>query len=104
MTKARFITNRILFFLDGRFEAHIKVYEVGRSFKFPDGFKVRCALIEKESGVLRILLDNHEPYGYHLHTKLPEDKNFRVTIEVKNYSEAISIFIKEIRKVLKNET
>lgn len=39
-----------------------------------------------------ILLDNHEPYGYHLHAKLPEDKNYRVSIDIRDYIEAIKFF------------
>jgi hypothetical protein len=90
-------------FGEGRFETQIRVYEVIRSLKFPDGYKVRCALIEKKTGVLRVLLDNHEPFGYHLHTKLPLDKSFRVAIDVKTYNEAIAFFMKEVRKVVENE-
>lgn len=82
-----------------KFEAHVKVYEVPKSLKFPDGYKVRCALVERETGILRMLLDNHEPFGYHLHTKLPEDKNFRVSVDVTNYTEAVRLFFKETRKV-----
>jgi hypothetical protein len=86
--------------LDGeQYEAHIKVFEVFENPKFPQGYKVSCALVEKETGVLYVLLDNHEPYGYHLQTKLPKDKNFRVSIDVQDYKEAIELFFDEVKKV-----
>jgi len=99
MSKARIVINQVLLFENEKFEAHVKVYEIPKSLKFPDGFKVRCALVERETGVLRVLLDNHEPFGYHLHTKLPEDKDFRVSVDVKSYTEAVRLFFKEARKV-----
>lgn len=99
MSKVRIITDQIILLENEKFAAHVKVYKVTRSLKFPDGYKVRCALVERDTGALRVLLDNHEPFGYHLHTKLPEDKNFRVSVDVKNYSEAIRLFFKEAKKV-----
>lgn len=88
---------------DGRFVAQVKVIEVSKSAKFPDGFKVRCVLIDCERKVPRLLLDNHEPFGYHLHTALPRDKNVRVTVEVSGYEDAIRLFIQEVRKVVEND-
>ena len=62
---------------------------------------MRCALVECETGLLFVLLDNHEPYGYHLHTKLPYEKKFRQPIKVNSYNEAVILFFDEVRKVLK---
>lgn len=99
MSKARTVLQQVLL-LDGeRFEAHIKVFEVSKSAKFPQGYKVSCALVEKETGVLRVLLDNHEPYRYHLHSKLPKDKKFRTPLSVKDYKDAIELFFEEVKKV-----
>lgn len=99
MGKARPIINKVLSLDDERFVAHIRVFEVPTSQKFPMGYKVSCSLVEKGSGVLFVLLDNHEPYGYHLHTKLPHDKHFRTSVNVKNYNEAIELFFAEVKKV-----
>ncbi|MES2801713.1 MAG: hypothetical protein V4654_04425 [Bdellovibrionota bacterium] len=99
MGKARPIINKVLSLNDERFEAHIRVFEVPTCQKFPMGYKVSCSLIEKGTGVLLVLLDNHEPYGYHLHTKLPEDKHFRSSVNVKNYNEAIDLFFAEVTKI-----
>lgn len=101
--KARILKNESIVFADGRFLAQIKVMEVPKSHKFPDGIKLRCVLIDVERNVPRLLLDNHEPFGYHLHTKLPEDKDFRALVEVADYTEAIRLFIAEARKVVRDE-
>lgn len=79
MGSARTLKDEIIVFADGRFKAHIKVLEVTRSLKFPDGIKIRCVLVDVECGHPMLLLDNHEPFGYYMHTRLPEDKGFRVS-------------------------
>ncbi len=99
MSKARSVIDRAVLLEHGKFEARVKVYEIPKSLKFPQGHKVSCSLVERETGILRVLLDNHEPFGYHLHTKLPEDKSFRVGVDVKNHIEAIRLFFREARKV-----
>lgn len=40
MSSAKLIYDQRLRFLDGRFEARIKAYEVTKSKKFPDGLKL----------------------------------------------------------------
>ena len=101
--KTRVLKKEIIVFADGRFLAEVKVIEVPRSHKFPDGIKLRCVLLDVERNVPRLLLDNHEPFGYHLHTKLPEDKNFRASLDVADYSEAVRLFVAEARKVVADE-
>jgi hypothetical protein len=64
---------------------------------------VKCVLLDAELGKPRVLLDNHEPYGFHLHTRLPEDHDFRVSLDISDYEEAIQIFFKEVRKVVSNK-
>ena len=100
MSKAKVVISQVLLLNNENFEAHIKVYEVSNNSKFPDGYKVRCALVERNTGVLHVLLDNHEPYGYHLHSRLPKDKNFRLSLKITHYSEAIKLFFSEVRKVI----
>lgn len=89
--------------LKGLLEARITVYEVTKSKKFPDGIKLRCVLLDVVAQVPRLLLDNHEPFGYHLHTRLPQNKNHRVSLDVKNFEEAILLFLREARKLVQNE-
>lgn len=92
MTTAQVLIDEVVTWKEGQFEVHIKVYKVAKSFKFPDGIKTRCALVERRTGILHLLLDNHYPFGYHLHSKLPKNKNFRELIHVCNHLEAIEIF------------
>lgn len=101
--KTRILKDEIIVFAHGRYLAQIKVIEVPKSDKFPDGIKLRCVLLDVERNVPRLLLDNHEPFGYHLHTKLPEDKNFRASIDITDYTEAIRLFIAEAKKVVADE-
>lgn len=99
MSKAHPLFERIVYFQDGRFEARVKVLEIPKSTKFPDGVKVNCILLDKQTNTARLLLDNHEPFGYHLHTELPKNKHARLSVNVKNYNEAIQLFFREARKV-----
>lgn len=103
MTKARLIVDEVLTWHDGQFEAHIKVFKITKSLRFPDGIKMRCALLERQVGVLRLLMDNHSPFGYHIHSKLPENKNFRKSMAVRDHWEAIEIFLKECERIVNDK-
>ena len=103
MKKAKLIRDQRFILSQGLFKAEIKAYEVPVSRKFPIGIKLKCVLIDVEQGKPRILLDNHEPYGFHLHAGLPDDPDFRVTLDILDYEEAIKIFFNEVRKVVSNE-
>jgi hypothetical protein len=92
MAKAKVVADYAVVVKSGRYEARVKVLKVTPSAKFPDGYKVSCALLDTESNVARLVLDNHEPFGYYLHTKLPGDKNFRLSMSIDNYEEAIAGF------------
>jgi hypothetical protein len=100
VSKAKVVVNQVLLLENEKFEAHIKVYEVSNNSKFPDGYKVKCALVERNTGALHILLDNHEPFGFHLHSRLPKDKKFRLSLKINHYEEAIKLFFSEVRKVI----
>lgn len=103
MVGAKLIYDNKTRFFEGRFEARITAYQVPKSKKFPDGIKLSCVLLDLQEKVPRLLLDNHEPYGYHLHTKMPHDKTHRVPVNVKNFEEAIEFFMNEIPKVIEDE-
>ena len=91
MTKARTILYLKESITD-RYRVELKVYGVDRSKKYPDGFKVSFALIDLESNQLRVLIDNHAPYGFHFHEGLPDDKNLREKVNISNYFEALDEF------------
>jgi len=86
-----------------RYRVVLLVLEVPTSRKFPNGVKVRFVMIDSEGGFPRLLVDNHEPFGFHMHTQLPEDQNVRVPLEVKDHNEALAIFFKEAERIIANE-
>ena len=52
--------------IEERYILELKIHEVGRSEKYPDG--IRYGLICKDLVSDRqVLLDNHHPKGHHLH-------------------------------------
>ena len=103
MADAKLIFDQRSRFQEGRFEARITAYQVPKSKKFPDGIKLSCVLLDLQEKMPRLLLDNHEPFGYHLHTKMPHDKAHRVPVDVKDFEEAIEFFMGEVPKVIKDE-
>ncbi len=60
-------------------------------------------LLDIERGFARLLLDNHHPFGFHLHTKLPDDKEHREPLAVTHYQDAMDFFFTEIERIIKNE-
>lgn len=103
MSKSRIIEDGTAYFADGRYKARIRVYQIPVCAKFPDGFKVSCVLVDMNTMTARLVLDNHQPFGYHIHTDMPLNKNVRLEIEVRNYKEAIQIFFTEAIKVTNEE-
>lgn len=73
------------------------------SEKFPDAVKAKFVLIDAERNLPRLLVDNHEPFGFHMHTALPDDKDVRVGLSVVDYNAALAIFYEEVERILENE-
>jgi hypothetical protein len=103
MQKAKQLRNQRIVLDKGRFIVEIKAYEVPFSSRFPRGIKLKCVLIDVEQGRPRVLLDNHEPFGFHLHARLPDDPEFRVSLDIEDYEEAVRVFFGEVRKVVYRE-
>ena len=61
MAKARILVEETVVLSGGRFQARVKVIEVPKTSKFPDGIKVKCILLDVDLRLPRLLLDNHEP-------------------------------------------
>ena len=104
MKKASILIDKSQSLLNGRFVLKIKVLRVKKDEKYPDGIKAKFAMLDIEKQIIRLLIDNHEPWGYHIHPYLPEDHSVRTRIGAKDYQEAANIFFKEVQKVIKNET
>ncbi len=93
MTKAKVILD-LKFDIPERYGVELKVFEVDRSFKFPEGVRARYVLIDMIDLIPRLLVDNHPPHGFHVHTQLPVNKNIREKLHVKNYLEALTEFMR----------
>lgn len=100
---SRVILDKRQAFLDGKFIALIKVYEVEKSDKYPLGIKSKFILIDSAENYPVLLIDNHEPYGFHIHSALPENKNFRERLYIEYYEEALSIFENKVMEIIKYE-
>ncbi len=91
------------FQLAENFRVELKVYEVKPTEKYPEGIKARFVLIDMERNHARLLIDNHAPFGFHIHTGLPEDKATRIVLNTKDFYEAFVEFINEAERIVKNE-
>lgn len=103
MPSAVVLVDEVVSFRDGRYIARVRVLKVSKGVKFPDGYKVRCVLIDRVRDTPVLLLDNHHPFGYHIHTRLPKDKSERVVIAISSYVEAIEAFMDEAKRLIDNE-
>jgi len=91
------------FAISNRYRVVLYALEVPVNEKFPNGIKAKFVLIDVEGNVPRLLVDNHEPYGFHMHTALPEDKDVRVELPVMDHNSALALFFEEVERILKNE-
>ena len=90
--------------INSRYRVVLRALRVPVSKKFLQGVKAKFVLIDVEGGFPRLLVDNHEPYGFHMHTALPEDNAVRVELSVKNHNEALDEFFREVERIVKDET
>ena len=81
-----------------KYLVNIIVWKVSKSKKFPDGVKSKFRLIHIPSNTLVILIDNHEPFGFHEHTKNEE----RQKLMISNWEDALDYFLSKVKE-LENE-
>ena len=86
-----------------KFRVELKVFEVEASDRYPEGIKVRFVLIDRVEKVPRLLVDNHVPFGFHVHEELPHNKESRRTLNVQNYFDALGEFKRLTKEIIKNE-
>jgi len=101
--KASLVIHQEEVLLGGKYVVSIKVFAVEKSRKFPDGIKAKYLLQNAEEGVARLLVDNHQPYGFHMHTKMPHDAGHREGLETVNYRVALEFFLTEVGRIIRNE-
>jgi len=86
-----------------RYRAELLVWRVEPNVKYPEGVKARFALIDKILGVARLVVDNHAPFGFHVHAKMYEDRGLREKLETTNYEKAMGEFLRLAMEIVKNE-
>jgi len=102
--KAKVIVDQTLVLSDdGRYEARIKVLAVTKNEKFPTGIKSNYVLLDTREGIARLLIDNHEPFGFHMHTKLPKEPEHREKLDTDDHEEALQIFFLEAERIMRDE-
>jgi hypothetical protein len=102
VVKAKMLFESVLD-ISERYRVELKVFEVKVSEKYPEGFKARFALIDTVDKAPRLLIDNHAPFGFHIHTQLPKDKNSRTLLETTDYTKALDKFWELTQEILNNE-
>ncbi len=88
------------FEINARYYVSLTALRVAKSSKFPAGIKVKYVLIDAEGEFARLLVDNHQPFGFHIHTQLPEDHSIREVLHGVDYNEALQIFLKEVERIV----
>ena len=86
----------------GHFTAHMKIQQIPPDDNRPDGFKVNFVLIDDEMQKPVFLIDNHKPFGYHIHPNLNKDHSDREEIVVSSPFEALDLFLERIKEITKN--
>ena len=74
----------------------VKLQKIPASKKRPDGFKLNCVLIDLRINKAVLILDNHAPFGYHIHPEPQTDHTIRDELVVDDPFEAIRMFQKKV--------
>ena len=79
--------------------AIIKLLKISPDRKKPDGYKLNCVLLNISLGKPVLILDNHDPFGYHLHSNPASNHDDREEIIVEDPFEAINIFFQKVKEI-----
>lgn len=77
------------------YKVSIYVAETDDLKKYPEGVKAIFRLFrlnDEGNEELIILMDNHEPFGFHEHDKLPGEHDSREQLKTDDWKEAWNIF------------
>ncbi len=85
--------------LSERYRVELKVFEVEAREKHPEGIKVRFVLIDAILGVPRLLVDNHAPFGFHVHEELPDNKDARRLLKTTDHLKALDEFWRLVKEI-----
>jgi len=85
--------------LSERFRVVLKVFKVEVHEKNPDGIKVKFVLLDLVRKVPRLLVDNHFPFGFHIHEELPENRSARRMLKTTDYLSALDEFWRVAKEI-----
>ena len=104
MAKAEKVWDEKLVLSGGKFMIHTRVHKIPLpSQDFPSGFKVNCALWNAFTGEKLLVLDNHEPFGYHYHPEPQSNKEIRKPLKIEDPLEAIRWFKNKVDEVINED-
>ena len=83
----------------GNYVAHMKIQTVPVSDNRPDGFKVNFVLIDLQDHQPVLLIDNHKPFGYHLHPTPDRNHDDRIELTVNSPFEALELFVAKAKEI-----
>ena len=86
--------------LSERYLIHLTAYKVKPDRRHPEGVKVRYLLLDVIASKPIILVDNHAPYGFHVHERLPVEQGHRRRLPTTDYLEALDEFQRLVAEVL----
>ena len=102
MGNSKLILSKYLVIVPDKFAISVKVFEVSGDVMRPEGVKTSFVLLDLETNAPTLLVDNHAPFGFHMHTGLPNNKHIRVKLEVTTYQEAYEAFMVEVERRVKD--
>ena len=89
-----------------RYKIDVSIEDHEDTDKYPKGVKavfklIRLDINDEGETELVVLIDNHKPFGFHSHDKLPENHDYREPLHLDDYNLAWSIFQAKCREILK---
>ena len=89
-----------------RYKVEISIEEHWDLERYPEGVKAVFKLIRLDinddfESELVVLIDNHHPYGFHSHDKLPREHGHRVRLCLSDWRQAWEVFQEKCQEILK---
>lgn len=89
-----------------RYKIEVYIKDHDDAAMYPEGVKavfkmIRLDVNEDNESELLVLIDNHQPLGFHSHAKLPENHDYRQRLYTSDWREAWSMFQEKYREILK---
>lgn len=86
------------------YKVEVRIEQTSDQIKFPpSGIKCSFKVMSENlfgKNELLILIDNHEPHGFHYHDRLPEVHDSRKSINAKNWQKAWNYFDQILKEII----